>query len=125
MFDDCDRQFRPDFCRNSETGRYLPFDFCIPSLKIIIELDGNQHFRNIKYWKSSVENNTRRDVYKMKKANEHHYSIIRIVQEDVWMDLYDWKTDICKAIEACKYTQQNVYCSRDENIYKLHKTLSI
>lgn len=125
MFNDCDRQFRPDFCKNPETGRYLPFDFCIPSLKIIIELDGNQHFRDIKYWKSSAENNTRRDVYKMKKANEHHYSIIRIVQEDVWMDLYDWKTDMCKAIEACKYIQQNVYCSGDENMYKLHKTLSI
>lgn len=120
-FEDCIHQFRADFCKNQETGRCLPFDFCIPSLKIVIELDGMQHFQDIDHWHSFVEHNRNRDIYKMQEANNHGYSVIRIVQEDVWTDSYDWKTDICHAIELCKFSKQNIYCSSNSELYEPHK----
>ena len=43
------RQFKANWCKNKT---YLPFDFCIPELRIIIELDGGQHFCQVSNWKS-------------------------------------------------------------------------
>jgi len=40
-------QFKVDFCKNK---KHLPYDFCIPEYKIIIELDGPKHFRQISNW---------------------------------------------------------------------------
>ena len=31
-----------------------------------------------------------RDIYKMKKANENGFSVIRLIQLDVLIDSYDW-----------------------------------
>lgn len=39
-FDNVKKQFKLESCKNSETGRSFPFDFCLPSIKIIIEIDG-------------------------------------------------------------------------------------
>ena len=37
-------------------------------------------------------------MYKMKCANENGYSMIRIVQEDVFKDKYDWLQDLLENI---------------------------
>jgi hypothetical protein len=52
---------------------------------IIIELDGLQHFKQVSNWKSP-DDNLINDKYKMKCVNENNYSIIRILQDDV----YNW-----------------------------------
>jgi len=36
-----ERQYRVEWCKNSKTNRFLPFDFVLEESKIIIELDGN------------------------------------------------------------------------------------
>lgn len=38
------------------------------------------------------------DLFKMKKAMENGYTVIRILQVDIWEDKYDWKKKIEKFI---------------------------
>ena len=91
-------QFKQEWCKKIS---YLPFDFCIPEHKIIIELDGIQHFQQISNW-SSPEEQFENDKYKEKCANDNGYSVIRILQEDVFYDTYDWSKELCNAIEELK-----------------------
>jgi len=91
------RQFKKDWCKNK---KYLPFDFCIPGLKIIIELDGRQHFHEIRHWKTNLEKIRATDLYKEKCATENGFHVIRLLQEDVWNDAYDWKTILQETIET-------------------------
>ena len=110
-------QFKQDWCKKT---KHLPFDFCIPEHKIIIELDGPQHFRQISNW-SSPEEQFENDKYKEKYANDNGYSIIRLTQEDVFYDTYDWVKDLCDTIEELKLCNEtaNVYlCKNDE--YNMH-----
>jgi len=86
-------QYKVKWCKNPDTDRYLPFDFMIPSLNIIIELDGRQHFEQVSNWKDHCSTK-KRDVYKMRCALAHGFTIIRILQNDVWQDINDWKNKL-------------------------------
>jgi very-short-patch-repair endonuclease len=115
-------QFKQEWCKKIS---YLPFDFCIPELKIIIELDGIQHFKQVSNW-TSPEEQFENDIYKEKCANENGYSVIRLLQEDVFNDSYDWNMELCKAIENIKNNNKtkNIYlCKNDE--YKNFKNEKI
>jgi very-short-patch-repair endonuclease len=88
-------QFKQDWCKKTT---YLPFDFCIPEHKIIIELDGAQHFIQVSNW-NSPEETFENDLFKEKCANKNGYSVIRILQEDVFGDKYDWLSNLQTEIE--------------------------
>jgi very-short-patch-repair endonuclease len=88
-------QFKQEWCKKS---RCLPFDFCIPDHNIIIELDGAQHFRQVSNW-TSPEDTFKNDLFKEKCANDNGYSVIRILQEDVFGDKYDWLSNLQTDIE--------------------------
>jgi len=106
-------QFKQNWCKKI---RCLPYDFCIPEYKIIIELDGPQHHRQISNW-SSPEEQFENDKYKEECANQNGYSIIRLLQEDVFYDSYDWVKELCEAIEEIKSSNEitNIYlCNNDE-----------
>ena len=104
-------QFKQNWCMKKS---YLPYDFCIPELKIIIELDGAQHFRQVRNW-SSPEEQFKNDKYKEECANQNGYSIIRLLQEDVFYDTYDWVKELCDAIEEVKSSEgiTNVYLCKN------------
>jgi very-short-patch-repair endonuclease len=104
-------QFKQEWCKKLS---YLPFDFCIPEYKIIIELDGPQHFRQISNW-SSPEEQFENDKYKEKCANDNGYSVIRFLQEDVFYDTYDWVKELCETIEEIKNGDEitNVYLCKN------------
>ena len=110
------RQLKKEWCINelSKTNKYLPFDFCIPEYKIIIELDGPQHFRQIMDWKSPEEQHMT-DKFKEECANNNGYSVIRLLQEDVMNDTYDWVKELYDAIEQIKSSNEitNVYLSKN------------
>jgi len=76
---------------------YLPFDFCLEDYKLIIELDGAQHFEKVSNWKLP-EITQKDDKYKMVQAKNHGYAIIRILQDDVWRDINKWKDKLNDAI---------------------------
>jgi hypothetical protein len=44
----CKTQIRFDWCRFSQTNNIMPFDFGVD--KILIEVDGEQHFQQISNW---------------------------------------------------------------------------
>lgn len=99
----------------------LPFDFETVPLDLLIELDGVQHFKQVSNWKSP-KLTQERDVYKMKQAIKNNKSIIRISQEDIWYDRYDWKSDITQYIK--KYDKPTViYLSKNKDLYNDHKLL--
>ena len=106
------RQFKVEWCKNKT---YLPFDFVLEEYKII-ELDGIQHFEQVSNWASPEETHLN-DVYKMKCANENGYSVIRLLQTDVFYDTYDWLMELRENIEKIILEQrvQNVYmCKNNE-----------
>ena len=78
---DVKHQFKHEKVRNI---RELPFDICILPHKIII-VDGEQHFFDVSYFRSHAVEQCERDCNKMKIIFEEGYSIIRIVQEDIWL----------------------------------------
>ena len=106
------QQFKVEWCKNK---KYLPYDFVLEDNKIIIEIDGEQHFKDIISWNSSLKDTHENDIYKMKCANENGFSVIRIFQPDIWNDSYDWFTELRENIEKIKLEQrlQNVYMCKD------------
>lgn len=61
-------------------GKYLPFDFYIPSLNLLIEYDGIQHKEPVKYFGGTkkLDSQRRRDNMKNKYAEENNLKLIRI-----------------------------------------------
>jgi very-short-patch-repair endonuclease len=105
-------QAKFDWCI-SDNDKYLPFDFYILSLNLMIELDGNQHFVQVSNWKSPMETQLI-DEMKMKLANEKGISVVRIYQPDVWNDTNNWEQALTNAIK--KYDEpENVFIG---DIYK-------
>jgi very-short-patch-repair endonuclease len=107
------RQYKVEWCKNK---LYLPFDFVIEELNIIIELDGEQHFKQISNW-TSPEIQIEKDKYKMKCANENGFSVIRILQNDVSKDIFDWLMEINNIISKIvdeKKIQNIFICKNNE-----------
>ena len=115
-------QYKVEWCKNLETNRYLPFDFCIEEYKIIFELDGAHHFEQVSNWKSPEENQ-KKDLYKEKCANENGYSMIRILQEDVANDKNNWLNKLQNSIQTIINNPdliQNIYISNDNYDYNTY-----
>lgn len=79
-------------CINPETSKPLPFDFACKASKIIVELDGPQHFVPINFGSSQSKAETNeahqklaaRDLLKEQWATKHGWLLLRVLQEDVW-----------------------------------------
>jgi len=121
-----ERQLTYEWCKNVETNHYLPFDFCVKNYNILIELDGKQHFMQIMNWKSPEEQR-KRDLYKQKCANDNGYSVIRIYQEDVYYDTFDWLEQLCKIIEKIQNDKiiKNFYISKNDEYHDFEKLVTI
>jgi hypothetical protein len=119
---DINYQAKFDWCKNPETNKHLPFDFCIEELKLIIEVDGRQHFEQVANW-NSPEHNFNNDEYKMKKALEKGYTIIRILQEDIFNDKNNWEENTKNAIK--QYRNPQVVCIGCEKKYERHNDVSV
>nr|WRK65429.1 restriction endonuclease [Marseillevirus futianmevirus] len=89
-------QFRVSWCKNPETNKFLPFDFCVS--KTIIELDGPQHYKQVMNW-TTPEKQQKSDRYKEECAIKNGYSVLRILQEDVWNDKIDWENLLLEYIK--------------------------
>ena len=66
--------------------------------KLIIELDGIQHYEQVSNWKGPFEQQIR-DKYKEFKARKHKIPLIRCKQEDVLMDRNNWKKKLKKNLK--------------------------
>jgi very-short-patch-repair endonuclease/transposase-like protein len=110
------RQYKVEWCKNKF---YLPYDFAIEESKIIIELDGEQHFTQVSNW-TSPETQIEKDKFKTDCANQNNYSVIRLLQDDVSKDKFDWLTEIQLSVSKIINEQkiQNVYICKN-NEYEL------
>jgi very-short-patch-repair endonuclease len=113
-----DAQIRFDWCKNPETNSYLPFDFVLCEYKIIIELDGRQHFEQVSNWESPEEQRLR-DIYKMDCAIVQGYTIIRLLQDDVWRDKNNWQEKLLQHIKI-RELPEKIFIANDD-VYINHK----
>ncbi len=70
-------------------NQYLKYDFYIPSLRLVIELDGAQHFQQVSNWRSPQETK-QVDQVKNNLALQHGYHVLRICQQTVLFDKDNW-----------------------------------
>lgn len=89
-YSDYKSQLRFDWCRYSKTNNIMPFDFGLTDKKILIELDGEQHFSQVSNW-DSPESIQEKDIEKIKYALDNGFTLIHIYQSEVWNNTYDWK----------------------------------
>jgi len=119
FYNNLQQQYKAEWCKNKT---FLPFDFCIIEYNIIIELDGIQHFIQVCNW-SSPEKTQENDKYKMKCANDNNFSVIRILQEDVFYDTFNWLDELKDNIEKIKNENiiQNIFICKN-NEYDIFNT---
>ena len=117
----CKAQLRFDWCRFSKTNNIMPFDFGVD--KVLIEVDGDQHFNQVSNW-DSPENVQVKDIEKINHCLKNGYSIIHIYQKDIWNDLYDWKTIIKEQIEKLQTECKAVFISSTSKYSKHVEQLS-
>lgn len=117
---DLKRQFKPIWCKNPENNAQLSYDFHIESKKVIIEVDGNQHLIDIPSWRSISSDVIARDKLKMDYAITNGYHIIRILQEDIWYDRYDWKSELLTALSDLPSVSSRIFMCKDKE-YDKHK----
>ena len=101
--------------------RHLPFDFVLLDKKIIIELDGIQHFKQVLNW-TTPEEQQLTDFYKMKCANKNGFSIIRLLQDDVLKDKFDWLTELKQHINTINDVSNIFICRNNE--YSTYKSFT-
>lgn len=107
--------YQPTFewCKTPAGRKYRPFDFYLPSLNTIVEVDGPQHFSSIGSWKCcrSV------DVVKMRSATNNGTRVVRIPQEPVWLNKCNWMDNLAQDIAS---SQMVCMRSMDNFDYKKH-----
>lgn len=114
-------EFKDDWTKSIElnSDKYYRFDFLLKNYNIIIELDGEQHFSQVSSWKSPEET-ANIDIYKMNKAIENNYSVIRILQEDVFNNKNNWNTKLIENIKM--YDKPTIiYIDNEKNKYLNHR----
>jgi very-short-patch-repair endonuclease len=115
-YENIEKQYKTTWCINVITNRNYRYDFVLHNNNIIIELDGQQHFKQVSNWKTPHKQFLT-DKYKEYCANNNEYSIIRILQVDVYYNKYNWieklNNSISKIIESGVI--QNIYmCENNE-----------
>jgi very-short-patch-repair endonuclease len=75
-----------------KSKQLLRFDYLVEAYKLIIELDGRQHFEDVPFFANmSLKENQKRDHYKTAFAISQGYTVIRVLQLDVYLDRNNWK----------------------------------
>lgn len=110
-------QARFDWCGGV---RQFPFDFHLVQFNLIVEVDGLQHFKQVLNWRNPKEQQER-DVFKMKKALKNGYTVIRILQEDIFHNRNDWKNNLKQHLKLHENPTISYLC--DNNEYDDHKHL--
>jgi very-short-patch-repair endonuclease len=112
-------QLRFDWCTFSKTNNIMPFDFGLTDDKILIELDGKQHFSQVSNWETP-EYVQIKDIEKIKHCIQHGYSIIHLCQEDIWRNTYDWKKVLLQEIERLKSAESQCVFIQMNEVYQQH-----
>lgn len=88
-----------DSCRFSSTKALAKFDFYLPSLNILIEYDGKQHFKaNNSGWNTeeNLKQTQERDAYKTQWCKDNNIPLIRIPYTDYTKLTAEYLLDLIK-----------------------------
>jgi very-short-patch-repair endonuclease len=80
------RSHQVSFRRQKVIGRYI-VDFYCPSAKLVIELDGSQHFE---------EKNLANEIKRQNFLKDKGYKVLRFINSDIWFNF----SDVCRTIDA-------------------------
>lgn len=78
-----ERQKTFDSCRFVKTGRLAKFDFYLPDYNIIIEYDGEQHFKENSIFRDELQDIQERDNFKNSWCYLNNIRLIRIPYTDL------------------------------------------
>lgn len=76
------QEYSFDNCVNPKTGYKLRFDFYLPDYNICIEYDGEQHYKEIPFFKDSVKSGQYRDTIKTQFCKNNNIKLVRIPYTD-------------------------------------------
>lgn len=107
-----DLEYQPTFVW-AKTYRY---DFRVQDTDILIELDGKQHFCPVRTWKTGFDV-CHDDLLKEQLANQSGFTIIRILQTDVWNDTSDWRAYLQKSLSEAPFQPPQTVCPPDKSEY--------
>ena len=101
----CSTEYKTSFHKKIIHKRYqYRYDFLITfhnNNNLIIELDGRQHFEQIKNWKTPFSQQIR-DKYKEFKAKKYKIPLIRCCQRNVFQNKNNWKNKLLKQFTKYK-----------------------
>lgn len=117
------RQKKFEWCKSFK-NKFFVFDFYLPELNCIIEIDGRQHFEQVKNWEN-YKYNQKKDIYKMQVVNKKNISILRIFQEDIYKYGEVWLDKKLHHLIKKYDIVENHYISSESNkhIYDEHKKM--
>jgi very-short-patch-repair endonuclease len=102
-------------------GSLRRYDFLLKDFNLIIEVDGEQHFKTVKHFRLSAADNQKNDMEKWLYARDHGYSILRISQLDIYKNKIDWKNIILENM-IIRHQPDIIYASFDEKLYDEFKS---
>jgi len=112
-------QYKSDWCINPVSNHKFEFDFYIPSLNLIVELDGGHHFNETYYNSDPVMMNKLKDIIKMKMAVNNGLHIIRMLQTDIYKASKEWLNSNILP-ELIKHEPGFSVITSDDTIYDSH-----
>lgn len=103
-------QYKPEWAdlRKTHYTRYI-YDFYLEfyDVKIIIELDGRQHYKQVSNWSTPLHNQIR-DKIKENLATNQDINIIRLNQEDVFNDKGNWEKELLQSIHSIRENSDKI-----------------
>ncbi len=101
---ECEKRFIS--CINPETNMQLPFDYYLPKINLLIEVDGEQHVRAC-FTPWDVEGTIKRDKIKNEYAEKKGIALVRIPAKE-WSALPEFLFNILSEKLVENLTLQNV-----------------
>lgn len=91
-------QYRgPKTARGGQT--HFDFHLAFPDgFEVIVELDGAQHFWGHRH----TDEGCKRDLLKETWAVQHGMCVVRVLQDDVWRDQFDWQGWLVQSFDAAR-----------------------
>ena len=106
-------------CTSPASNRTLPFDFGLNNDTILIELDGNIGHFGLGWGGSEDDGGVpQRDHFKEQWALRNGKTVVRLLQEDVYGDSWDWKGFLASAVRQTIRNSRPCVLTQDATQYK-------
>ena len=109
------------WCRNPKTNKLFKYDFYLPDLKLLLEVDGRQHYQQVSNWQAPEIQNER-DLYKINQSILNGFTIIHMCQDEIWNDKINWEEQLRKELYLHPIPEFLII-SQNETLHKILRPL--